>query len=118
MANSTSTMAEGSVNAVQAAAAPHGPARIRPKANLTAGRPRQELAERYDVRIRLVIQPLAPLDDFCSEITKVSDRTTERREPEPGKRAKHLKKRTAPLFPGSVIGNVVLLQGVSSSHTA
>ena len=61
-------------------------------ADLTARRPRQELAERDDVGIGRFIKPLAALDEFGAEIPKMRDRAAKARDAQSKERQKHFEK--------------------------
>ena len=83
--NSVSAMAEGSVKPIQAISPPSSPARMIPSADpdLAAGRPRQELAERDQVGVGRLVDPLAAVDVLLAEVAEVRDRPAERGQPEP-----------------------------------
>ena len=52
-------------------AAPHQP---NGKADLTAGRSRQELAQRHEIGIGMLVKPASLDDELLTEVSNVSDR--------------------------------------------
>ncbi|MNT57666.1 hypothetical protein D3C72_1950530 [compost metagenome] len=72
-------------------ARPACPSQADRHADLAAGRPGQELAQGHQVRIGVVVQPVAPVHEFAAEIPEMSHRTAERRESQAQKDQEHLK---------------------------
>ena len=70
-------------------------------ADLAARGARCELAERDEIRVRPVVQPLPPRDEFLAEIAQVRDRPAEGGEPELEKDLEYRESRHAPGCPGS-----------------
>lgn len=62
--------------------------------NLTARGSRQKLAERHDVRVRPLVQPAAPFDEFLPEIAEMRHRPAEGGQPQPPEHREHFEKRT------------------------
>jgi hypothetical protein len=61
---------------------PASPQHPQSEAQLTARRPRQQLAQRKQLCIGLLAQPPAPLDQLAVKVPEVRDRTAEGCEPE------------------------------------
>src|SRR6202011_2143872 len=55
-----------------------GPQQADSDTHLARGRPRQELAERHQIRVGSFVEPFAAFDEFVAEVSEVSDRTAER----------------------------------------
>jgi hypothetical protein len=55
-----------------------GPQQADGDTHLARGRARQELAERYQIRVGLFVEPFAAFDEFVAEVAEVSDRPAER----------------------------------------
>jgi hypothetical protein len=76
-------------------AAPTGAQQADGKAELTAGRARQELAYRQQLRIACIVQPAPLLDEGPAEIAKVGDGSAERTQAQREEGEENL-----PRFPG------------------
>ena len=61
-------------------------------ADLAAGRPRQELAQRHQVRIGGLVEPMTAGHEFLPEVAEMGDRPAERGQPQPQERDEHFER--------------------------
>jgi hypothetical protein len=73
--------------------------------HLARGRPRQELAERDQVGVALVVEPAPPAHELLAEIAEMRDRSAEARQPEPKEHGEDFERASAgtPICGGDVL---------------